>query len=940
MNYDEFISGKIKSVIPSGFTPDDDLNPNLFPWQKRVVLWALRQGKSALFEECGLGKTLQQLAWAHEVARFTGKPVLILCPLAVAKQTIAEAAKFGFPLVTAVESSHEITAPAVYISNYEKLHLLEDAIPRLGGVVLDESSVLKSFTGKTRRDLTEKFARTPYRLCCTATPSPNDFTELGQHAEFLGVCKTSEMLATWFLNDTFDTGTWRLKRHAEKDFWRWVSSWAACVSKPSDIGGSDEGSDLPPLNIESVTVSVNQKSERGSETLFVDAHTSATSIHSEMRRTCAERAAKAAEIANGTTEPVIIWCNTNDEADALIELLPEAVEVRGSDKTSHKEKAVEWFLGYNCTCDFTTKRFSSKLSPCGKRNTQPNVALNTDPIQSRDPSESSKDDHPLKTQNTCVSITQTIQTSSSEPQRKNAHETRAGEQLMPPMNQSEYQLEVRQRNGRNKTPKSDLLKGSNHLESVPPNTGTYSQNKVGDAQSAGQQNQETTLSDQRVESADCTLTTATLPEELEESCALTATSGSENSEMTQNFSIERQCSCGYKSGKRVLISKPSICGFGLNFQHCRTVVFVGLSYSFEDFYQAVRRSYRFGQTKPVNVYLIQADSENNVLPVLKRKMAQHETMREALKFTAANLSESHSTITMNAGIKTETGKNWTMHNGDCVRITSQIPDNSIGFSVFSPPFADLFTYSNDIQDMGNCSDLSEFMEQFDFLIENLGRITMPGRHCAVHCCDLLSTKWKHGKIEFQDFSGTIARAFRKRGWLLHSRITIWKDPVTEMQRTKAHGLLYKTLRGDSADSRVGAPDYLLVFRKPGENPVPIEHTPSSLPLDKWQELASPVWWTVNQMRVLDYEVARGKDDEKHICPLQLDVIERALTLWSAPNDLVLSPFGGIGSEGYCAVKMGRQFVGCELKPEYFNRACHNLRMANQDCEMDLFKSAA
>lgn len=739
MNYDEFIAGKIKSVIPSGFTPDEELNSNLFPWQKRVVIWALRQGKAALFEECGLGKTLQQLAWAHEVAWFTGKPVLILCPLAVAKQTIEEATKFGFPIVTSVESSHEIIAPAVFVSNYEKLHLLEDAIPRLGGVVLDESSVLKSFTGKTRRDLTEKFARTPYRLCCTATPSPNDFTELGQHAEFLGVCKTSEMLATWFLNDTFDTGTWRLKRHAEKDFWRWVSSWAACVSKPSDIGGSDEGFDLPPLNIESVTVAVNQKSEPGSETLFVDAHTSATSIHSEMRRTCAERAAKASEIANGTSEPVIIWCNTNDEADALIELLPEAVEVRGSDKSSHKEKAL-----------------------------------------------------------------------------------------------------------------NDFSEGKS----------------------------------------------------------------------------------------RVIITKPSIAGFGLNWQHCRTVVFVGLSYSFEDFYQAVRRSYRFGQTKPVNVYLIQADSENNVLPVLRRKMAQHETMREALKFTAANLSESHSTITMNAGIKTETGKNWTMHNGDCVRITNQIPDNSIGFSVFSPPFADLFTYSNDIQDMGNCSDLSEFMEQFDFLIENLGRITMPGRHCAVHCCDLLSTKWKHGKIEFQDFSGTIARAFRKRGWLLHSRITIWKDPVTEMQRTKAHGLLYKTLRGDSSDSRVGAPDYLLVFRKPGENPIPIEHTPSSLPLDKWQELASPVWWTVNQMRVLDYEVARGKDDEKHICPLQLDVIERALTLWSAPNDLVLSPFAGIGSEGYCAVKMGRQFVGCELKPEYFSRACHNLKMANQDLEMDLFGSAA
>lgn len=739
MRYEEFISGKIKTQAPCGFTPDSGLNENLFPWQARVVRWALRQGRAALFEECGLGKTLQQIAWAHEVARFTGKPVLILCPLAVAHQTIAEASKFGFPQITRVDLGDHIKVGAVYISNYEKLDKLESAIPSLGGVVLDESSVLKGFSGKMRRELTEKFSKTQFRLCCTATPAPNDFTELGQHAEFLGVCKTSEMLATWFLNDTFDTGTWRLKKHAEKDFWRWVSSWAACVSKPSDIGGSDDGFDLPPLNLETVIVSVNHKAERGSETLFIDAHTSATSIHSEMRRTCSERSAKAAEIANGTNEPVIVWCNTNDESDALMDLIPDAVEVRGSDSPSRKEANLD---------DFTT----------GKA--------------------------------------------------------------------------------------------------------------------------------------------------------------------------------------RVIVTKPSIAGYGLNWQRCRTVVFVGLSYSFEDFYQAVRRSYRFGQDKPVNVYMVQADSENNVLPILRRKMDQHETMRDALKFTADNLTESHTTVTMNAGIKTETGKNWTMHNGDCVRITATLPDNSIGFSVFSPPFADLFTYSNDIQDMGNCGDLSEFMEQFDFLIEHLTRITMTGRHCAVHCCDLLSTKWKHGKIEFQDFSGTIARAFRKRGWLLHSRITIWKDPVTEMQRTKAHGLLYKTLRGDSADSRVGAPDYLMVFRKQGENLVPIEHTPKSLPLDKWQELASPVWWTVNQSRVLDYEVARGKDDEKHICPLQLDVIERALTLWSAPNDLVLSPFAGIGSEGYCAVKMGRQFVGCELKPEYFGRAVHNLKMANQDLAMDLFQSAA
>jgi DNA modification methylase len=290
---------------------------------------------------------------------------------------------------------------------------------------------------------------------------------------------------------------------------------------------------------------------------------------------------------------------------------------------------------------------------------------------------------------------------------------------------------------------------------------------------------------------------------------------------------------------------------------------------------------------------------------------------------------------MNTKIKNHKTDKFTIYHGDCVRVAKTLPSDSIGFSIFSPPFADLFTYSSDIQDMGNCNGLEEFMEQFGYLIDELGRITMPGRECAVHCCDLLATKWKDGAIEFKDFSGAISDAFRQRGWLFHSRITIWKSPVTEMQRTKAHGLLYKTLQSDSSKSRVGAADYLLVFRKRGENPVPIMHTPDDLPLSLWQELASPVWMTVNQSRVLNCEFARDERDERHICPLQLDVIERALKLWSAKGDTVFSPFMGIGSEGFCAVKSGRKFIGAELKESYFNSAKRYLENADSE-STDLF----
>jgi len=289
---------------------------------------------------------------------------------------------------------------------------------------------------------------------------------------------------------------------------------------------------------------------------------------------------------------------------------------------------------------------------------------------------------------------------------------------------------------------------------------------------------------------------------------------------------------------------------------------------------------------------------------------------------------------MKTTIDTATGEGWTMHHGDCVRVAKAIPSESIDMSVFSPPFADLFTYSDDPQDMGNCENMQEFTKHFEFLIAEIARVLVPGRICAVHCVDLLSTKWKHGRIEFQDFSGEIIRAFWRHGFLFHSRICIWKSPVTEMQRTKAHGLLYKTLKADSTDSRVGCADYLLVFRKPGDNPRPVTKDPASFPVETWQEYASPVWMTIDQGRVLNRDGARDHDDERHICPLQLDVVERAVTLWSNPDDLVYSPFAGIGSEGYGALTLGRRFVGSELKESYFKQACENLR--NAKSQLTLF----
>ena len=730
-DYDKFIAAKSKTVQATGFEPREITAP-LFDWQKSVVRWAVRNGRAALFEDCGLGKTVQQLEWAHQISEHTQSPVLILTPLSVAHQTAHESQKFGISAKVAKSQKCVTAGAGVWITNYEKLEHFEPSA--FAGVVLDESSILKNLTGKTRIALTDAFSRTPYRLCCTATPSPNDYTEFGQHAAFLGICTPAQMLATFFVNDTFNTGDWRLKKHAEGAFWQWVASWACCVSKPSDIGFKDDGYILPGLEMHDEIVEVDESADAGSEELFRHATLSATTMHEEMRRTSQARAERVASLVNPSRESWIVWCNTNDEADKLKSIIPDAIEVRGNESPEAKERKLDQF---------------------------------TD--------------------------------------------------------------------------------------------GTA----------------------------------------------------------------------------RVIITKPGIAGHGLNWQHCANVAFVGLSYSFEEFYQALRRSYRFGQTRVVNAHIVQARTEGAIRQTIERKIKQHQQMQEQMKQASAVFAENRiKELTVNKNVERCEGDGWTLYHGDCVRVAQKLANDSIDFSIFSPPFADLFTYSDDLQDMGNCTDLTEFMTHFEILIDEIYRIMIPWREVAVHCVDLLSTKWKHGKIEFQDFSGHIVSSFRKRGFLFHSRICIWKSPVTEMQRTKAHGLLYKTLKADSCDSRVGCADYLLCFRKPGENPKPVTKDPSKYPVEWWQEVASPVWMTVDQGRVLNGEGAREQQDEKHICPLQLDVIERGVTLWSNPGDLVYSPFAGIGSEGWGALQLGRKFIGSELKRSYFEVACAKLK--NAVSQLDLF----
>jgi DNA modification methylase len=284
------------------------------------------------------------------------------------------------------------------------------------------------------------------------------------------------------------------------------------------------------------------------------------------------------------------------------------------------------------------------------------------------------------------------------------------------------------------------------------------------------------------------------------------------------------------------------------------------------------------------------------------------------------------------------GERFAVYNGDCVEVLKGIPDNSIHYSITSIPFASLYTYSNSERDMGNCRSYGEFAEQYQFLGKEWYRVMMPGRLVSIHCMNLPAMKERDGYIGMKDFRGDVIRWMESIGFIYHAEVCIWKDPVVEMQRTKALGLLHKQIKKDSAMSRMGIPDYLVTFRKPGENPERIEHTNESYPVGHWQQVAAPawkeysapVWWDINQGNTLNRNGAREEQDEKHIAPLQLQVIERGVELWSNPNDVVLDPFDGIGSTGYQAVKMGRRHIGIELKGSYFKMASENLKLAEEE----------
>jgi hypothetical protein len=415
-----------------------------------------------------------------------------------------------------------------------------------------------------------------------------------------------------------------------------------------------------------------------------------------------------------------------------------------------------------------------------------------------------------------------------------------------------------------------------------------------------------------------------------------------------------------------LVTKPSIAGWGLNWQHCCRMAFAGRSYSYEAWYQAVRRAWRFGQAREVHVHLAVAEGEEVIGRVIDRKADDHRRMqRQMIEAMGRQRGAGSQAVVAYAptwagaapewlgggpvlALDERRGRDFVLYNGDCVKVLEQIPDDSIDLAIYSPPFSNLYVYSDSSADMGNAANDEEFFRQYRFLCEELYRTLRPGRLAVVHCKHLVYYKNANGTAGLRDFPGDLARVHASAGFDLHSPpVQLWRSPVREMTKTKAHGLLYKQLRADSTFSRQGLPEYLLVLRKWAQTEEetelvrPVTHTKESFPLDQWQQWASSVWGyeAGDELRETDVlQATRDPKDEKHICPMPLDVIRRAITLWSNPGDIVCSPFTGIGSEGYEALRLRRRFLGIELKPGYFRQSAEWLE--GVDRQQVMFGGAA
>lgn len=807
--YDEFLQEKQTRENDYGFDVDKTvLNPKLFDFQKDITAWALRKGRVLIGLNCGLGKGPIQLEWLKQVQLKTGRAVIMFCPPGVKTQFKYEAEKFGYDVNIVNEEADIVNG--INITNYERLiarveietyeHDVyfdhwKDYSPveagtrngkiqterfrfdpaQFAGIALDEASILKHYNAKTRERLTRFAKGIDYRICATATPAPNDYMELINYVDFLGIMNGKQCRAEYFIQDGNSSSKFRVKKPAWDAWWKFVSTWAIVMRTPSDLGYSDEGYELPELKREYHVLNDTNKME--GYLIPVQAR-SLTEINNVKKNTVNERCQLAAEIALSDDSHKLIFVRRNDEGVLLNKLIPDSVEVAGRHTDEEKEERL----------------------------------------------------------------------------------------------------------------------------------------------------------------------------------------------------------IGFAKGKyKYLITKPELGGFGLNLQeYCHRVISANVNYSSEEMYQYERRVHRFGQSNQVRHDIIVMDTEGDVVNALDRKNKQSDKMFDEI-ISHMDIHELNKKNERTQKLEMDYKKDeysseyWKVMLGDCVERVDDLENKSIDCVVTSVPFPAMYSYTNSDRDIGNYNDSASLIEHMKFMWTKLLPKMKPGRVVHIHLAQGVAHLNREGYIGGWDFRGPVIQMMQEAGYRFDHEWTIEKDPQTERARSNTLGLTQKTLYNDAVHMRPSVADYVLKFYAPGKNQEPINALLSKkgvhgnydapngwITLDMWINWASNVWYKHRKgmkwwegidvtnvcgslgkkgRQGFGVKEGKGKDDEKHLCELQLDVIERCLALHSNPGDLILDPFNGIGSTGFQALRMGRRYVGLELKESYFYTTIKNLQWVENDIDnrqYDLF----
>jgi len=912
MNYQDFLNSKKPRVEACGIEPGK-IHPTLFPWQQDIVRLAVQQGRFACFADCGLGKSLMQIEWCRQFYESDGNSSgLIVAPLSVAQQTIQEAKKIG---VNIRFISERVDEPGIFITNYQKLHKFTDQEYRF--ICLDESSILKSLDGKTRTLLLERFTSIPYRSCWTATPSPNDVVELLQHSEFLGIKKAKEAQAEFFIHDSAKgSGSgYRLRKWGVERFWEWVSEWSVYIRYPSDLGYPDENFVLPELNI---TESIVNSKHIPDGKLFPDIMKGIVGRTDARRSTLSIRVQRAVEVIEGLCQKEKLDTGKN------ITQITESGDLKSQSNTegnTQKKKRR------------TTKNGTQKTENGSEQRIQ-------------------KEELPIPTRQESLEE-KTIENISTDIffDQKNGKPPILNENTIETSERTTGSLSNISINSTNHSMESVLfaeMKSQGEEEAGYASITVTRQEKSEDSfvldvisESANSRIMVTTCGQQPITSKDQWLVWCGLNDEGRELAAALKSGDFKTGALVIEGSTPEEDKILFerlwREGEvKTLIVKPSQFGFGLNWQNCHNVLYLGLSDSFEQWYQSIRRCWRFGQKYPVNVVVVTSDAEMRVVDNVRRKEKQAANMAEGIvRAMKEKMKEKMMKKVKVKGVlkekpievytKEEHTDQWSMILDDCVSGIKAVPDNKVGHMIFSPPFSNkLFVFNDDLRDMSNCTTYEGFLYHFSFLCGELLRVMMPGRICAIHVQDVGLTQVNDGVIGRKEFTGDVRIEMEKAGWTFCTRLTIDKNNQAQSIRTHALNLSFQQFKKDSTRSWPCMADYLMIFQKPGKNPVPVKTDYSN---EDWIKLSKTTWYDIDENDTLNARLARDEKDEAHLCPLQLEVIRRCIRLWSNPGELILDPFAGIGSTGVVAIEQDRRFIGFELKESYWRQAVKNLKNA-------------